>query len=893
MLQENELEDLFDLHDITPEARARIRWIRENAPIRPVNTGIKNTPCRFSSRKMGFVLEAEAFNTEYAAFEDYDNTDAVLEFYPQPCRLRINYTNANGKAVHPDITPDIFLICRDYFAFVECKTEEELLNLAETQPNRYQLDAAGRWRSPPGEAAAEKLGGRFILRSSSENNWIALENYEFFSDYLMVDPQDLRIATKAINTIEKRLAKSNWLTVSELLESEDSVDADSLYALIVTKKIYFDFLTNRISDPGKALLFANAINAQAYQLVARTSVGLRTPGISGFKAIPGRTFSWDGRPWRVVNAGDHGISAMPITDEIAPIIIELNEDQLTELARSGKLVPGNDDNDERATLVAEILKTTPTSRLAIANNRFAILFATPDKKNPLINRSDRAKAYWLSSYRAAEQQIGNGYIGLIPDLEKRQGNHSSKCDPRAHELAIQAYEEKWENEAQRSAVLCHGFHANFCQAEGVTPVSLKTFQKIIKQHKSHAQTKKRKGEKAAYEDEAPYLVLEYTTPRHGNRPFHIGHIDHSPLPIKIKDKSGKYVLETVWLTLLVDAYSRYVLAIYLSFDPPSYRSCMMVIRECVKRHGRIPHFTVVDNASEFKSIYFEKLLGLLKSHKKSRPKSKAKFGAVIERLFGTTFEQFISNLAGATNDMNPRSVGADVDPTLRAIWSYERLALRLNSYFKDAYHRNVHSTLGEPPESAFINGMKTFGSRQHALYAYNEDFIIETCPSTNKGDSKVGPQGVKINYLWYRCNAMDLPGVLRSRVEVRYDPDNYGIAYAYIQGCWHKCFSEYYAIFQQYTEKQIRIATNHLRLKAKFLGKSASINAQTLASFLQSAESEELLFMQRLQDQESANTRDTINLSGNLNQVAQEPSSIKSTLIQNIPDTDAELLEDF
>ena len=97
---------------------------------------------------------------------------------------------------------------------------------------------------------------------------------------------------------------------------------------------------------------------------------------------------------------------------------------LTELARTGKLVPGKDDEDERATLVAEILRTTPTSRLKIANYCFQILFGTPDKKNPLISRSSRAKAYWLANYRAAEQQFGNGYIGLIPNLNGTQGNHT-------------------------------------------------------------------------------------------------------------------------------------------------------------------------------------------------------------------------------------------------------------------------------------------------------------------------------------------------------------------------------------------------------------------------------------------------------------------------------------
>jgi len=170
MLDEIALDALFDRLGIFPDARQRIRWIRENAPIRAVGGGSRNTVCRFSSLKMGFVLEAEAFNTEYAAFEDYENDVSTLEFYPQPCKLRINYINANDKLVHPDITPDIFRVCHDYFAFEECKTEAELLKLAQEQPNRYVVDENGKWRSPPAEIAANKLGCRFTVRSSSENN---------------------------------------------------------------------------------------------------------------------------------------------------------------------------------------------------------------------------------------------------------------------------------------------------------------------------------------------------------------------------------------------------------------------------------------------------------------------------------------------------------------------------------------------------------------------------------------------------------------------------------------------------------------------------------------------------------------------------------------------------
>lgn len=859
MLDDKTLDELFDRLNIATAGRERIRWIRENAPIRDVGGGTHNVVVRFSSKKMGFVLKAEAFNTEYAAFEDYDNDPSVLEFYPQPCRLKIKYVNASGKLVHPYITPDIFVVCREYFAFVECKTEEELLRLAKEQPNRFTVDADGNWRSPPAEAAAALIGCRFILRSTKDNNWVALENYEFFSEYLSVDPSDLKIAPDALIKVEKRLSESSWLTVADLLSGEEPIDADSLYGLIAIKKIHFDFLSNRISNPDQALVFRDEISAKAYQTIARNSVGLKTPTVTPLDPVPGRRFVWDGKAWQIVNTGELAISAMPLHENGGTTIIELRYEVFVELARNGKIVPVPPEKDNQEEVVVQILRETPTNKLETASWRYQILFGVPDKGNPLVSRSPRAKAYWLSEYRRSELEFGNGFVGLIPNRDGTQGNHDPKTDPQSRQLAEDAYVKYWENDAQRSVALCHGIYLNDCQAKGVEPLSLKSFQDIVDGRRSHQQKLKRKGEKAAYDEEPPYLVLEYTTPRHGNRPFHYGHIDHTPLPIKVKDRSGKFIVRTIWLTLLVDAFSRYVLAIYLSFDPPSFASCMMVIRECVRKHGRIPHWIVVDNGSDFNSKYFETLLGKLCSHKKFRPKGKAKFGSVIERLFRTTVDQFISNLLGATHDMNPRQVGKDVDPELKAIWTYERLWVRLEEYLRNVYHKNHHSTIGNTPEAALVLGIQTFGARAHAIFSYDENFIILTCPSTPKGTAKVTAKGVKINYLYYWSDLMKAPGVLRSRLEVRYDPFNRGIAYVFLQGGWQKCYSEYYAIFQHYTEKQIRIASNHLRMKSELNGKQATINAQNLASFLTSEEADSLLQMQRLHESESAVARSSIN----------------------------------
>ena len=100
-------------------------------------------------------------------------------------------------------------------------------------------------------------------------------------------------------------------------------------------------------------------------------------------------------------------------------------------------------------------------------------------------------------------------------------------------------------------------------------------------------TEAREGSKAAYQVQDWHDVLEPQTPRHGERPFEQGHIDHTELSLQFVGSRLKDLLGKVHLTLLIDAFTRTILAFYLSFDPPSWKSSMCVLRECVRQHGRV------------------------------------------------------------------------------------------------------------------------------------------------------------------------------------------------------------------------------------------------------------------------------------------------------------------
>jgi len=308
-----------------------------------------------------------------------------------------------------------------------------------------------------------------------------------------------------------------------------------------------------------------------------------------------------------------------------------------------------------------------------------------------------------------------------------------------------------------------------------------------------------------------------------------------------------------WGTFLSDAFSRRLLAVIVTFDSPSYRSCMMVLRECVQRHARLPQIVVVDGGREFESVYFETLLARYECSKKTRPGAKPRFGSVCERLFGTTNTRFIYNLLGNTQiTRNVRQVTKSVSPQEQACWTLGQFYTRLCEWAYDIYDTLEHPALGQSPREAFAMGIAQGGQRPQRFIAYDETFRMLTLPTTRKGTAKIMPHmGVKINSLFYWSDAFLNPEVEKTQVPIRYDPFDAGMAYAFIKGHWVHCLSEHYATLSGRSEREIQLATTELRKRNQLHGQQFTLTARKLADFLSSLEAEELLLEQRLRDTET------------------------------------------
>ena len=127
---------------------------------------------------------------------------------------------------------------------------------------------------------------------------------------------------------------------------------------------------------------------------------------------------------------------------------------------------------------------------------------------------------------------GSGYLGLIPKTSMR-GNRGSKLPEESRALLDSYIEQNYETLKQKSKFAVWAALLHACDEKGIVAPSYVTFCPATRLRPSFESVLKRKGRRAAYTHEPFYWELEPTTPRHGDRPFEIGHIDHTELDVEL------------------------------------------------------------------------------------------------------------------------------------------------------------------------------------------------------------------------------------------------------------------------------------------------------------------------------------------------------------------------
>ena len=153
--------------------------------------------------------------------------------------------------------------------------------------------------------------------------------------------------------------------------------------------------------------------------------------------------------------------------------------------------------------------------------------------------------------------------------QSARGNRKGELPEETRTLARNFIENDYETVKQKHKSAVYAALLRACQARSIPALSYKTFIGELKRRPIYEQTLQRQGKRAAYPHTPFYWELDQKTPRHGDRPFEIGHIDHTELDIELLSSSTQRPLGRPWATILTDAYSRRLLAVHLTYDPPS------------------------------------------------------------------------------------------------------------------------------------------------------------------------------------------------------------------------------------------------------------------------------------------------------------------------------------
>ncbi|MET2530205.1 transposase family protein [Ralstonia pseudosolanacearum] len=820
-----ELEDLFDDWGTPLSGRAFVRRARRDGPVREVESRRGNVISRYTPRKMnGRRQSTESLGPEYAAVIRYDLDNFTREFYCQPgtvvVQIQVERKAKGGEKKFTtqsvECTPDILCITPHGLFIDEWKTEHDLLKLLEKHPYRFQK-RDGDWLCPEREAYfRDKLGITYRLRSSAEHNPRFVSNLEFLRDYLSgVSTPLSRTAWEAMSSVLEPVGR---MSLQGLLEhaqqpltpwdfsciDETTVDGftvDDIYKAIAEQRVFVDLFYDDLSEPHETVVCRS--REQLEWVRASRPVPNAISEEMAFNLREGASFVRGQEICTVKKVGDEHLYFANGSGEETDMPLALFEKMLDR--RDVQILRPPQNIEEH---IAQ-LENPEDERIGEALRRVQLVEASKHGK-PKHQHSVRT----LQRHRRAAREAGPAYWGQLKALTpKRPTGGRSQIAALALELIhdVARQTNTPDNPVDANAYLRY---VKLSVERDVPPVSKKTF---YRHYATEKDVRKREGDRVAYNEEPAIWYLRREDKIHGGRPFHIVHIDHTKLDIvvRIQGYGRRWHIYRPWLTIAIDAETRAIVGFYLSIHSPSTVSCMMVIRDMVRRHKRMPEIILVDNGKEFKSHAFERLCAKTRTTLRFRPPHKSRFGGVCERFFGHANKKLIHSLVGNSKALQKiRTVTRSVDPVRRDKLSFPQLHGILEYFFFDQYNKqHIHPAHDHTPDEYMSKRFAATGLRFERMVPFDQLFLIETCVPPARGTTRdIDRQmGIKVGHIHYWADEFADRRLKQKKTEVRIDMWDVSTVWASINGVWVRCVSRFLAQFRQLTSIELRYAFDYVR----------------------------------------------------------------------------------
>lgn len=828
MLTNSEFEQLMNEQRM-PEAGVRlIARARKDAPVRQVKSTGKNVITIVSSRKMGCSIATESRKVEYVAALEHELNQSVLEYFAQPGTYQLEAIDrVSGEVIAFEHTPDFLVIQKDCVKLQEWKTEEKLASLARKFPWRYQR-IGNQWRSPQIEDHFAKLGVAYEIHSSADVHPNRTKNWETLFDYFDVDTPTP--SPKIIEQLKLALRSHGSLSLLDLQSEPFRFQADDLLKAIVDGHVACDLNAALISDVRNFRVYRDNILAEFDKSIAHN----RMPELENSFSVtlaPGIRFEFDGQVLELAVVGQTELVFNSVDSKSTTRT--LSKDWLLGALKNGQIKQvGSAADSEQARSLLPLLVHSK-DELAQAQLKAQFLDMPYHRKDfPFSERT----YFRLKAAQARAAANGGHEILALAANHHKKGNRNCRLTTEQLAAMQTLYTTQYKtNTAKRVKSVYRELQA-YCRENGVLCPSYPTFNDFIKTSEDHGTRQVRYGSRMAYQEAQFYFSLAYDTPVHGVRPFEYVHIDHTLVDVELRCRRTGNSLGRPWLTLMVDAYSRRVMAFHLGFHQPSRSEVLMCFRDFVKRWNRVPFMIVCDNGKDLIANDVETMVQSLGGHFRRRPKGQPRVGSVMERMFGTANTQLFHNLDGNTKlTKNVRMLSSTHLPQKLANWGLDDLYKVIEHWAFEFYDNQHHPALDMSPRDAFAKGLHETGSRPHKMIAFGDDFLIATCPSVDRGGvRKVDRQrGVKVHNFYYQSPLFDSLRLGTKSVSVRFDPNDIGRVFFQLPSKeWAQARSMQLAHLPRLNTRQLQAISEEYRKVHRVSSNTSEISGERLVEFI-------------------------------------------------------------
>ncbi len=736
-----------------------VSYIERSAIPSTVPNGRKSFTVRYALTLTNEIVEVQSRDIEFACLLTLQADPNVAYIIAQPEELELDHPHPRVR----QYAPDFLVFYRDGRrpVIIETKPRAAFAEFVLNHPDRYTSTEANTFDMPLARKAADELGFDFRAVHEGFYNETFLRNILFLESY-----RKWNLASPASEeekqAIKDQIEAQPGIKFTDIVHESTKRRADLIHHMLANGAIFMHMSEDLLVDQNRVALYATNVREKALAIFNAKNPPA-SENLNPYILFDGLQFTMGRRLYTIVQSTGPIItirnwkgqdSQQPIGTFVSmlPKVDAFENAQLTKEARL-RLASDKD--------LAEMLRRFEVIRPYVARAPFE-----PKPKTP-----NRTVARYLAAYRLEEAKSNNGFLGLLSRTSDR-GSKKPLYSPAILKVMDRVITQRYLCAHPRHTMKrVFEYFERLLQRLGHkrTP-SYHTFTRRCERWDEAQITHRRWGARMAKQLEVPSGKRSPLGNPHGERPFSVGHSDHTTNDLALSHPGAAKQLLKCFHTPMVDATTNRVIAHVTRHHAPSTLTLIALLKDCIRRNHTLPTCIVVDWGADNRSEWLQQTLGqMLGITIIYRQVATGASGSPVEGKFLFNDVTMIHQLSGSTEALKrARLTTGAMKPNKHAIWSLADLQEEYEEHYA-TFNSTPYGNAKISPDECEKDLSKMFGDHPRMVIPM-EVFDKVLQPFVPRIKRTVDKRGrIFVGRTYYANDA--LQALRGKRVYVRQKPD--------------------------------------------------------------------------------------------------------------------------